>query len=151
MVAIENTVETLRTDLSDILKKYPISPEERSFIIERIDDSINEILKIQHGVFTDKLSEIRGQIGTEREEIQASVEGLKRAAVERITEANQRVGNAYEQGVSDGAAAKSESEPEDKPASFGTINIILAIFFAALAFVIVASMIFGDDKKEKKG
>lgn len=150
MVAIENTVQTLRTDLSDILKKYPISPEERSFIIERIDDSINEILKIQHGVFTDKLSEIRGRIGTEREEIQASVEGLKRAAVERITEANQRVGNAYEQGVSDGAAAKTEPQPEEK-SGFGTLNVILAIFFAALAFVIVASMIFGDEKKEKKG
>jgi ElaB/YqjD/DUF883 family membrane-anchored ribosome-binding protein len=148
MVAIEDTVQTLRKDLGDILRKYPISPEERSFIIEKIEDTINDILKIQHGVFTDKLSEIRGQIGTEREEIQASVEGLKRAAVERITEANEKVGTAYEKGVAIGAA--SVGEPEEKP-GFGTINIILAIFFAALAFVVVASMFFGSDKKEKKG
>lgn len=148
MVAIEDTVQTLRNDLSGILKKYPISPEERSFIIEKIEDTINDILKIQHGVFTEKLSEIRGQIGTEREELRASVEDLRQAAVDRLTEANAKIGTAYEKGVSDGVAA--QSEPEEK-SSFGTINIILALFFAALAFVVVASMFFGSDKKEKKG
>lgn len=148
MVAIEDTVQTLRNDLSGILKKYPISPEERSFIIEKIDDTINDILKFQHGVFTDKLSEIRGQIGAEREEIRENVEVLKQAAVERLAEANHKIGTAYEKGVSDATAAKNE--PEER-SSFGTINIILAIFFAALAFVVVASMFFGSDKKEKKG
>lgn len=147
MVAIEDTVQTLRNDLSGILKKYPISPEERSFIIEKIEDTINDIMKFQHEVFTEKLSEIRGQIGTEREEIRASVEDLRQAAVDRLTEANQKIGNAYERGVSDGAA---QSEPEEK-SGFGTINIVLALFFAALAFVVVASMFFGSDKKEKKG
>lgn len=146
---IEGTVEALRKDLEDILKKYPISMEERSFVIERVDEAINGILKIQHGVFSEKLAEIRDQISNEREKVNTQVENLKQAATAKIAEANDKIGQAYEKGASD---ASREVEENHGPS---TLNIVLAVFFAALAFVFVASTIFGKSDsgkgRDKKG
>jgi hypothetical protein len=147
MVAIEETVEVLRKDLNDILKKYPISPEERSFIIEKVEETIGSIVKIQHGTFSEKLSEIRHEIGSEREAIRTRVENLKRAAVEKINEVNGKIGQAYEKGISERAAVTNEPSESVGPS---TLNVILAIFFAALAFVVIASSIFSGGEKDKK-
>lgn len=145
--AIEDTVETLRKELDDILKKYQIPMDDRGFVIEKVEDAINGIMKIQHGVFSDKLGEIREDLSAEREKVHSQVEGLKKAAAEKIADAHDKIGQAYEKGASDGA---KDAESNQGPS---TLNIVLAIFFAALAFVVVAGMVFGkgDTKGKKKG
>jgi regulator of replication initiation timing len=141
---IEKTVDVLRKDLEGILKKYPISIEERSFIVERVDEAINDILKIQNDVFSEKLSEIRDQISSEREKVNAQVENLREAAAKKIAEANDKIEQAYERGLMD---ASADAEENRGPSA---LNIALAIFFAALAFVLVASNVFGSQPPRAK-
>jgi len=142
-VTIIDTVQTLRDELEGILRKYSIPMEERSYIIEKVGGAVGAIASIQRGIFDEKIDEIRKEIGSERQNVRQSIDGIKRAAISQIVKANHKVDEAYDRGLAQGA----ETIPKGGPGSMG---IILGLFFAALAFVVVASNLFKKGEKKER-
>lgn len=137
---IVETVQGLRDELESILKKYHVPMDDRSFILEKIGGAVGTISSIQKGIFDEKLEELGKGLGAEREAARRDIENVKRAAIEKIVEANHKVDEAYDRGLAQGADSTQKISP-------GTTGVVLALFFAALAFVVVATSLF--KKKEK--
>lgn len=141
MSTIIDAVNGLHEEIEGILKKYNVPLEERSYILERVGGAVGTISSIQKEIFDEKIGEIRKEIGAKQDDVRRDVEKIKTAAILRIAEANAKANDAYERGLAQASANPPKSGP-------GTFGVTLGLFFAALAFVVVASGLF--KKSEKK-
>jgi len=137
-------VMTLKKEVSDILSRYNVPMDDRSFILEKLDQAMSLVITAQKNAFENQLVDIRKEIEIDRNQVRKEVEGIRGSALSKLSGIHSEIDKAYEEGISDGMS--------QAPSSVGpsTFTIILGIFFAALAITVVAGGLFSSHPSEKK-
>lgn len=140
VTTIGETIQSLRRDLGDFLQRYEIPLDDRTFIVDRVEEAIGSILSIQKNIFEESLENIRREMDRDRQKVKNGIEALKEVALEKLEDLRGRIGEAYQRGISEGM---KKADAVESSSGSRMLNIALALFFAALAFVVVAGNLFG--------
>src|SRR3990172_5837254 len=131
MADIVVELEDLKKTVNDVLIRYGVPLDDRSLVIDKIQEAMTGVLGTQKQAFTQKLGEIKAEIDGERNKVINEVEGMRAAALHEFSDIHSKIRNAYEEGLSDGAASTpSQSGP-------GVLNISLGVILVALAAIFV--------------
>ncbi len=132
--------ENLKVEIDDILRNYNVPFEDRSLVLEKIDSSVDQLVKDTQNKFDKKVDNIRDEISYERNGIQKELDEIRNTAISSIKEINNKVDEAYEEGFTEASKLGSESKP-----SF--FQIIIGFGLLALAIVVVTGTFFKASKK----
>jgi hypothetical protein len=143
MTNITEEISNLKRDVATIMSRYKIHPDDRDIIIEKIDQALADVLTAQKHVFETELTGIRSEIGIERVNVRKEVDAIRNSAVSKLSEIRGKINEAYDDGVTDGLS----QTPPTVQAGPSTFTVVLGLFFAALAIVVIAGGLF-QKKKE---
>lgn len=143
MTNVTEEISNLKKDLITILARYKVHPDDRDIILEKIDEALSGVLTIQKNMFETELSGIKGEIGIERDNVRKEVDAIRNSAVSKLSEIRGKINEAYEEGITDGLS----QTPAPTPSGPSTFTVVLGLFFAALAIVVIAGGLF-QKKKE---
>jgi hypothetical protein len=143
MTNVTEQISNLKKDLVTILARYKVHPDDRDIILEKIDEALSGVLTVQKGMFETELTGIKGEIGIERDNVRKEVDAIRNSAVSKLSEIRGKINEAYEEGITDGLS----QTPAPVASGPSTFTIVLGLFFAALAIVVIAGGLF-QKKKE---
>jgi len=140
---IVSEITNLKKSVDNLLKGYNVPMDDRLLVVEKIEESMVGVLQAQKLAFDQAVDKIKEEIGTERDNVRKQVDDIKVSAVSELSKIKGKINDAYDEGLEDGM---SQATPASQgPSAF---VIVLGIFFATLAFTVVAGTLFSS--KEKK-
>jgi gas vesicle protein len=127
---IADKIEDLKKEVDFILVRYSVPLDDRMLILEKIEQSTQNLLESQGKNFDEIVNKIRSDIGKERKGVIRKIEEIRNSAASKVSDISGKVKEAYDQGLSDGADSTSTSP--------GLFQIMIGIGLLALsAFVIL--------------
>jgi len=119
-------VEDLKSDVSDVLRRYKVPMDDASLVIDRLDQSVNGLV----GAFVEGLREQKKDLDRKQEEI-------KRFTIDAIRKMRKRSVNVARKAFKEGLA-----QGEQGANSPSTLQVILTIGLLALAAFVVVDHLF---------
>ncbi len=141
MPDITDNIEVLKGEIGTILTRYKVPLDDRSFIMDKIDEGVGNVLESQKKTFEEGLRQFRDEIISERENVRGEVETIKKSATSAISRMDKRVKAAYQEGVSEGLSqakpAKAEVE-EKKSEGPSLFQVVVGLSLVTLAIAVIA-------------
>jgi hypothetical protein len=139
MVDATPKIGQLKEEINGILSRYGIPLDDRSFILEKVEESVNSILNEQIAAFQRSIDGVRGEISLERENVRKEVDKIKQVAFSNLSDVQVKINEAYEEGFSQGQS--DTPAPSSGPSTF---QVVIGLSLVTIALVIAARKIWKD-------
>ena len=133
-------IATLTGDVKAVLDRYNIPLDDKSFILDKIEQGIASLLDRQREAFTGTVETIRQEISGERDHVRGEVDGIRKSAISKLSEIEKKIEEAYREGVSEGMS-------QTAPSGMSPFQVLLGLSLLALAIVFVAGTLFKKAEK----
>lgn len=135
-------IEQLKSDIGGILTRYHVPLEDRSYVLEKIEETVMALLDGERSSFQQAVQGVRSQIELERKNVQAEVGKIRDAATANMDIAKSKIDEAYQEGFAQGQMNTAAATPA-RPSTF---QVLLGVTLAVVALIVAARSIFGGNR-----
>jgi hypothetical protein len=136
-VAIDK-VNKLKVELNGILSRYGVPLDDRSFVTEKVEETVAGILDEERNAFGTQIEGVRKQIDLERTSVTTEVEKIKNIARDGLTEAEAQARRSYDAGFAQGQLEQAPSS------GLSTFQILIGVAIVTIGMIIAAHKLAKD-------